>query len=85
MRATRAELREGRAGAYVPYDVRGLHAKFDAPAALSQGENGLRFWTPVPKTRHLKCKTRHLFWEPPFLRLTGPRVKVIVHINIALS
>ena len=29
---------------------------------------------PGPKTRHLKYKTRHLFWEPPFLRLTGPRV-----------
>ena len=75
MRATRAELREGRAGAYVPYDVRGLHAKFDAPAALSQGENGLRFWTPVPKTRHLKCKTRHLFWERLFFALRDPECK----------
>jgi len=79
VRATRAELREGRAGAYVSYDACGLHANFDAPVAPSRGGNGLRFWTPGPKTRHLKCKTRHLFWEPPFLRLTGPRVKVIVH------
>jgi len=46
VRATRAELWQGRAGAYVPYDVRGLHAKFGAPAVLSRGENGLRFWTP---------------------------------------
>ena len=79
MCATRAELWEGCARAYVPYNIRGLHAKFGAPAAPSRGENGLQFWTPGPKTRHLKCKTRHLFWEPPFLRLTGPRVKVIVH------
>ena len=79
MRATRAELRKGCAGAYVPYDVCGLHANFSGQAAPSRGEYGLRFWTPGPETRHLKCKTRHLLWVAPFLRLTGPRVKVIVH------
>ena len=42
VRATRAELREGRAGVYVPYGVCGLHANFSGQAAPSRGENGLR-------------------------------------------
>ena len=50
MRATRAKLRQGHAAAYVPYDVRGLHAKFGAPASPSRGGKACDFGLLKPVT-----------------------------------